>query len=268
MACLPSSPGYASVTRIDWMSSLILRSPRRPDSCMTSVGQELLADELLGDRRAAARVAGEGVEGRRDDAQRVEAGVGPERLVLDGRDGVGEDGRHVVPGDDRASLAAGGDARQHRLAVAGVDDRFLGEDDGLEVVRVGQAAAVDDGGADDGHEAEDGRQRERAEDEQRRARAAPAVRRPLGCRRATGSAAALAAVPRRATAACPRWHAPAGADRGGGSRGLRGGRAGGYGGPVRRRRGGWHAPATLAPAPAGLAAGHGVAPATATLGAG
>ncbi len=38
MRSLPSRPGYACVTRIDWMISLILRSTRRSWSCTSSPG--------------------------------------------------------------------------------------------------------------------------------------------------------------------------------------------------------------------------------------
>ena len=56
IACLPSSPGYASVRRIAWMISLTFRSyghrPRR-----RLCGQEAGAHQLLGDRGAASLVA-------------------------------------------------------------------------------------------------------------------------------------------------------------------------------------------------------------------
>ena len=45
--------------------------------------EQALADELLGDRRGAATAAAETVEAGRDDRQRIEARVLPERLVLD-----------------------------------------------------------------------------------------------------------------------------------------------------------------------------------------
>ena len=70
------------------------------------MGRSRRAHELLGDRRAAAVVAVDGVDGGGDEADRVEAGVVPERLVLDGRGGVDEGGRDLVEGDHRPAVVA------------------------------------------------------------------------------------------------------------------------------------------------------------------
>ena len=66
--------------------------------------EEPLADELLGDRRGAAAAAAEAVDAGRDDRQRVEAGVLPERLVLDRGLGVDDDRRDLL---ERHDLAPG-----------------------------------------------------------------------------------------------------------------------------------------------------------------
>ena len=86
-------------------------------------GQQSGADELLGDGRRAARTAGQRVESGADDADRVEARVRPEMLVLDG----GRRIEHLV-GDliERDDLAAeGAEARQLDLVGAVVDDGLL-----------------------------------------------------------------------------------------------------------------------------------------------
>ena len=106
ICCLPPRPGYASVRRIDWMISLIFRSNVRFGILDEARVEQPLADELLGDRRRAAAVAAEAVDSGRDDRERVEAGVVPERLVLDGGLGVDDDRRDVVERDDLALLAA------------------------------------------------------------------------------------------------------------------------------------------------------------------
>ena len=106
ISCLPFvAPGSkAWVTRIDWMISLSLRSTVRSGSWTSSSSQQPLADQLLGDRRGAAAVAPQRVEPGRDDRQRVEAGVLPERLVLDRGRRVEDERRDLLEGHD---LAAG-----------------------------------------------------------------------------------------------------------------------------------------------------------------
>src|SRR5439155_26735941 len=99
------------------------------------------ADELLGDRRAAARMALERVEGRRHEAAEVEAGVRPEVLVLDRRRRVEQLGRDLLEGDELAlELAEPG---QLDLAAAIGDPSLLVElEVGERVLGVGQALAV------------------------------------------------------------------------------------------------------------------------------
>ena len=94
--------------------------------------EQALADELLGDRRGAAAAAAEAVEAGRDDRQRVEARVLPERLVLDRGLGVDDDRRDVLEGDDLAARLA--EPGQLDLARPVVDDRLLLERELVEVV--------------------------------------------------------------------------------------------------------------------------------------
>ena len=99
------------------------------------------ADELLGDRGGAAGPAGQGIEARRDDADRVEPGVDPEVLVLDGRRGVDDLARQLVEGDQLALEVA--EAGELDLAGPVVDDRLLLERDVRERGRrVGETRGV------------------------------------------------------------------------------------------------------------------------------
>ena len=82
------------------MISRIFRSSRLPLNA--SAGQQAGADELLGDRRAAAGMALERVERRRDEAGEIEARVRPEVLVLDRGRRVDELGRQLVVGHELA----------------------------------------------------------------------------------------------------------------------------------------------------------------------
>ena len=93
--------------------------------------EQALADELLGDRRGAAVAAAQRVEDGRHDADRVDAGVRPERLVLDRGRAHRSGSAGSVVGDGLAALAA--EAGELDRAGAVVDDRFLLE---LEVVEL------------------------------------------------------------------------------------------------------------------------------------
>ena len=64
ICCLPSSPGKAWVTRIDWMISLSLRSSVRSGPGRGRRSSRRCADELLGDRRGAAAVGRGASRGR------------------------------------------------------------------------------------------------------------------------------------------------------------------------------------------------------------
>ena len=114
------------------------------------VREEPGADELLGDRRCAARPAGDRVDAGRDDPDGIEAGVLPEPLVLDRGRRVDHLARDLVVGDDLAAERA----ELGELDLAGpVDDaRLLVE---LEVLerggRVGQVRRIVVVGAD-GHD--------------------------------------------------------------------------------------------------------------------
>ena len=141
------------------MISRILRSSRLPSKALG--GQEARPDELLGDRRAAARPAVERVDRRpRRTPARSKPGFDPEVLVLDRRRRVEDLRRELVEVDDLAlALAEAGE-----LDVAGAveDDRLLVE---LEVVegclRFGQAAGVVRVGADRAEESQHARRRGR-----------------------------------------------------------------------------------------------------------
>ena len=85
--------------------------------------QEPGADELLGDRRGAARPAGDGVEAGRHDADGVEARVDPEVLVLDGGRRVEHLAGSLVERDELALEVA--EAGELDLAGPVVDDRLL-----------------------------------------------------------------------------------------------------------------------------------------------
>ena len=127
IACLPSSPWARSAAsrRIDWMISLSLRSIG-PVAVLDELRvQEPCPDELLGDRRGAAAVAAQRVEPGGDDRHRVEAGVLPERLVLDRGRRVEQDRRDLLEGHDLALELA--EAGQLDLAGPVVEDRLLGQ---------------------------------------------------------------------------------------------------------------------------------------------
>ena len=129
------------------------------------VGQQAVADELLGDRGTAAVVALEGVDGGRGEADGVEAGVLPERLVLDRGRRIDELGRDVLVRDELAAVRA--EAREEHLPGAVVYARLLVVDDGLEGLgRVGEVLGeervpgddrgrTEESGKEDGPEEED-----------------------------------------------------------------------------------------------------------------
>ena len=124
ISCLPGSPAKCWVTRIDWMISLSLRSSDPVRVLDQVVVEEARPDELLGDRRGAAAVAAQRVEAGRDDRDGIEAGVLPERLVLDRRRRVEQDRRDLLELDD---LALGVAEAGELVAGAVVDDRLLGQ---------------------------------------------------------------------------------------------------------------------------------------------
>ena len=148
ICCLPVSPGerLGQPDRLDDLAGLALIG-----RALERLGREELgADELLGDRRSAARLAGERVETGRHDADRVEARVGPEVLVLDRGRGVEHLAGQLVERDQLALEVA--EARQLDLAGPVVDDRLLLELDVGELLDgVGQAGRVVVVGAD-GHQ--------------------------------------------------------------------------------------------------------------------
>ena len=114
------------------------------------VGEEPGADELLGDRRGAARPAGDRVDTCRDDPDGIEAGVLPEALVLDRGRRVDHLARDLVVGDDLAAERA--ELGELDLARPVDDARLLVE---LQVLErrggVGQVGGVVVVGAD-GHD--------------------------------------------------------------------------------------------------------------------
>ena len=163
ICCLPSSPCSAKycVTRIDWMISLSLRSNVRSPSCSrsgssrrarTSCWVIVEAPRLLprNESRPAATIA-----------QRVEAGVLPEGLVLDRGRGVEHERWDVLEGHDIAlELAEAGDldltgaVEEHGLLGQGVVGQLLGR---FEVAREG---AIDRQRGDRGQDPDGGQERE------------------------------------------------------------------------------------------------------------
>ena len=146
--------------RLDDLADLPLERGARE----RGLGQEPRPHQLLGDRRGAARIAGQGIQARGEDPGGIEAGVLPERLVLGGRRRVDEDGRDLVVRDDVALLA--GKGGELDLAGPVQDPGLLGE---VEVVedhlRVRKALAVV---AERGHrsrEPDDARDEKRGEQE-------------------------------------------------------------------------------------------------------
>ena len=134
------------------------------------LGQEPRPDELLGDRRSAARPAVQGIDRGRDEAAEVEARVLPEVLVLRRGRRVEEVRREIV---ERHELAAQV-AEPGALDLAGpvVDDRLLVEGEVREqgpgiveataVVGVrGHRAEGDDGAGEDQKAEEEEREDER-----------------------------------------------------------------------------------------------------------
>ena len=126
-----------------------------PVGAARQVLQEVAADELLRERRAALRQQqpepvtalpplGQRARHRLLDHPRqrpvVHAGVGEEALVLGRQDRLAQDERHLVVGDDPAVLARQLD--QH-LAVSVADDAGRGGLESDERLEVGQAGAVE-----------------------------------------------------------------------------------------------------------------------------
>ncbi len=136
ICCLPSTPGIrlGQADRLDDLLRLAL-----VDRALEGAGREQAgAHELLGDRRAAAVVAVDGVDRGRDEARRVEARVVPERLVLDGRRRVDERGRDLVERHDIAAVVT--ELREEDLAGPVVDRGLRGEvqlvERGLRILEV------------------------------------------------------------------------------------------------------------------------------------
>ncbi len=115
----------------DLLLGLLALQLQRQDRLLDLAGQAAVLGEvedldvLLGDRRGTLRRVPAGVaEGRPDDALRVDAPVGPERLVLSRDDGVLDVLRHLLERDGLAVL--GGVPAELGLAVGVVDERRLG----------------------------------------------------------------------------------------------------------------------------------------------
>ena len=190
IAFLPSIPGYSWVKLIDWMISLdlalvaaALEGARR---------EEPRPDQLLGDRRGTALVAAGGVDRGRDDADGIEPGVLPERLVLDRGRRVDQPRRDLLVLDVVAlDLPEPGE-----LDLAGpvVDLGLLGEIEGLEeLLGVFEALAVIAVGGHGGGGTDDGEQDERPEQEQGK----------RDCDlRSRAAAPASSAIPTMASTAC------------------------------------------------------------------
>ena len=126
ISCLPSSPGTPGSRRIDWMISLSLRSTVRSGSWTRSSSSSRARTScwvIVEAPRLSPRI--ESMPGR-DDAERIEAGVLPEGLVLDGRRGVEDDRRDLLERHDLALAVA--EPGQLDLAGPVVDDRLLGQD--------------------------------------------------------------------------------------------------------------------------------------------
>ena len=158
--------------------------------------QETGPDELLGDRRAAAGPAFEGVDRRRDETGEVEAGVRPEVLVLDGGRRVEKLRRQLVVRDQLAlELAQLG---QHDLAGAVDDRRLLVEAQVAQgVLGVGQALAVEVvGGGDRDHPGHADQREDGQEEDGDRDQDSAKVRR--AARPSASDAAPMALPPREA----------------------------------------------------------------------
>jgi hypothetical protein len=100
--------------------------------------EQARAHELLGDRGGASAVPTQRIDAGGDDGQRIEAGVLPERLVLDRRCGIEQERRDLLERDDVAlELAEAGQfdavaVQDHRLFGKGVVSQRAR---GLEVLR-------------------------------------------------------------------------------------------------------------------------------------
>ena len=121
---------------------------------LTALG--VVAHAWLGRMAAADRV-----EHGAHDPQRIEAAVGPERLVLDRGRGVDQDGRHVVERDRLAPLP-GVEARQLDGPGAIKYDRFGTELDAAQLARGRQSLAVDREKTDRNDQSDQADQREKA----------------------------------------------------------------------------------------------------------
>jgi hypothetical protein len=130
----------------DLLLAVLLRQPVREHDLFglalirLARAQELLLDELLGDRRPAAHdLAGPDVgQSRPDDPARVEARVRPERLVLDRDRPLDELRRDVVERDVHPVAALIPQVGEER-APAVVDARVAAEVRGVQPVYGGEA---------------------------------------------------------------------------------------------------------------------------------
>ena len=123
ICCLPTSPWNVSVSRIDWMISLSLRSAVRCGS-WTSAGSSSRARTscwvIVDAPRLSPRMR---AQAGRQDRDRIEARVVPEGLVLDRGRGVEQDLGDLVEGHDLALGLA--EACQLDLAGPVVHDRLF-----------------------------------------------------------------------------------------------------------------------------------------------
>ena len=139
IACLPASPGYAWVSRIDWMISRALRSYVLPSNAAAGRSRARTSCWVMVEapRGLPATVS--------SPAETMPAGskpaLHPEILVLDGGRRVEDLARQLVECDELALQVA--EARQLDLAGPVVDDRLLFERDvGERRDRVGETLRV------------------------------------------------------------------------------------------------------------------------------
>ncbi len=159
-------------------------------------GQETRSDQLLGDRRAAARPALEGVDRRGHEAGDVEARVGPEILVLDRGRRIEQLGRQL---GERHQLALElTEPGEDRLVGPVADRGLLVEDETAQgVLGVGQSlAVVVVGGGDRDQARQADQQEDRQEQDGDRDEDSSKVRRAT--RPSASEAAPMALSPREA----------------------------------------------------------------------
>ena len=161
ICCLPFSPGYAWVSRIDWMISRILRSSRLPSNALGGRSRArtscwVIVEPPRGRPLSVSTVA-------ETKPAKSKPGFVPEVLVLDRGRRVEDLGRELVEGDDLALPLA--ELGELDLAGPVGHDRLLVEGEvGQRGLRVRQALAVVGVGGDDPE------QSERSGDQRRRRR--------------------------------------------------------------------------------------------------